>query len=162
MISINIIAVIFIVHGFEQTAFVSEEGTSLRIPVHLNQKGNQSFSRNQRMIVRGIPETAGMFCYLQVHLTTLQLYFCVIAVWLAGSTDYHLQITGFRLDSDLYHIIVDLKRDHIALEGNETFQLELEMLVDLDVNEFLRNVSSITIVDMTSKYLLHLILNSWR
>ena len=79
----------------------------------------------------------------------LNLYVCC-----ADSSDYHLRTGSFRFNNELlYNVEVSLVSDDVALEGNETFQLELEMHPELEDNEFLRNMCSITITDKTSEIL---------
>ena len=50
--------------------------------------------------------------------------------------------------------IIFAQEDRVAMEGNKTFQLQLEPRNTLGGNEFVADPLSLTIVDDTSTYLL--------
>ena len=140
---------------------MSEEGTSLPIPIHLNQKGNRSFLGRQTLRVNVIHKTAGKFEHSYICLSPcmyfyrVQGYFYSCTFCSVDSSDYRLRTaSSFRLRNSLPHLVkVNLENDDVALEGNETFQLELEINPELEDNEFLRNICNITITDETSEIL---------
>ena len=82
-----------------------------------------------------------------VPLTNGRFYF-------AGTFDYSLMhlTTRFQLSGARY-VTVNLLRDAVSLEGVETFQLRLEPESPghLLPNEFLRDITNVEIVDITSE-----------
>ena len=75
------------------------------------------------------------------------------AIVYLDSSDYKLRTTRIWLTRGHVTVHVDLKRDSIALEGVEKFQVQLspESAAELRPNEFLRDTVNVEITDDTSE-----------